>query len=49
MTRGGHLDLRSRSHLLTGIGCAGRIYTDLAVFDVMLTGLKLVDFCDGLG
>ena len=33
---------------LTGIGCVGRIFTDLAVIDVMPRGLVVVEMCDGL-
>jgi 3-oxoadipate CoA-transferase beta subunit len=33
---------------LTGIGCVSRIYTDLAVIDVGLDGLKVIDLVDGL-
>jgi 3-oxoadipate CoA-transferase beta subunit len=34
---------------LTGIGCVGRIFTDLAVIDVTPRGLIVVEMCDGLG
>jgi len=40
--------VRNCSYPLTGVGCVGRIYTDLAVIDVTPAGLKLVDVCDGL-
>jgi 3-oxoadipate CoA-transferase, beta subunit len=33
---------------LTGIGCVGRIFTDLAVIDVTSRGLVVVEMCDGL-
>jgi 3-oxoadipate CoA-transferase beta subunit len=33
---------------LTGIGCVSRIYTDLAVIDITLAGLRLVDKVEGL-
>src|SRR6185369_2010815 len=33
---------------LTGIGCVGRIYTDLAVIDVTPKGLVVVESVDGL-
>ena len=34
---------------LTGIACVSRIYTDLAVLDVTLAGLKVVETFNGLG
>jgi 3-oxoadipate CoA-transferase beta subunit len=33
---------------LTGIGCVNRIYTDLAVLDVTLQGLRVREMVDGL-
>lgn len=33
---------------LTGIGCVSRIYTDLAVIDVTLDGLQVIDIVEGL-
>ena len=33
---------------LTGIGCVGRIFTDLAVIDVTPKGLVVLEMCDGL-
>ena len=37
------------SYPLTGIACASRIYTDLAVIDVTPAGLKVVETFNGLG
>jgi 3-oxoadipate CoA-transferase, beta subunit len=33
---------------LTGIGCVGRIFTDLAIMDVTPNGLQVVEMVDGL-
>jgi 3-oxoadipate CoA-transferase beta subunit len=33
---------------LTGIGCVKRIYTDLAVIDVMPEGLSAIEWVEGL-
>ncbi len=33
---------------LTGIGCVGRIFTDLTVIDVTPKGLVVLEMCDGL-
>jgi 3-oxoadipate CoA-transferase beta subunit len=33
---------------LTGLGCASRVYTDVAVFDVGPEGAKVVEMVDGL-
>jgi 3-oxoadipate CoA-transferase beta subunit len=33
---------------LTGIGCVNRIYTDLAVMDVVPGGLRVVELAEGL-
>ena len=37
------------SYPLTGLGCVSRVYTDLAVFDLSLTGARLVEAVDGVG
>jgi 3-oxoadipate CoA-transferase, beta subunit len=37
------------SYPLTALGCVSRIYTDLAVLDVLPQGLKVVEIVDGLG
>jgi 3-oxoadipate CoA-transferase beta subunit len=37
------------SYPLTALGCVSRIYTDLAVLDVLAHGLKVVEIVDGLG
>jgi 3-oxoadipate CoA-transferase beta subunit len=36
------------SYPLTGIGCVGRIFTDLAVLDVTPQGLVVLEMCEGL-
>jgi 3-oxoadipate CoA-transferase beta subunit len=36
------------SYPLTGVRCANRIYTDLAVIDVTPQGLRVVEIVDGL-
>jgi 3-oxoadipate CoA-transferase beta subunit len=33
---------------LTGVACVKRIYTDLAVIDVMVDGLTVIEMVDGL-
>jgi 3-oxoadipate CoA-transferase, beta subunit len=49
LTRQGRSKLVSRcSYPLTGIACVRRIYTDLASFECMPRGLKLIDAVDGL-
>jgi 3-oxoadipate CoA-transferase, beta subunit len=36
------------SYPLTGLGCVGRVYTDLAVLDITPAGVTVLDLCDGL-
>ena len=36
------------SYPLTGVGCVSRIYTDLAVIDITLAGLKVVEIFGGM-
>ena len=50
-----HLTKRGESKIvsvctypLTGIACVSRIYSDLAVIDITLQGLQVVDIIDGL-
>jgi 3-oxoadipate CoA-transferase beta subunit len=33
---------------LTGLRCVSRIYTDLAVLDIVAEGVRVVEFVDGL-
>ena len=40
--------VRHCTYPLTGLACVDRIYTDLAVIDVMPRGLAVVAMCDGL-
>src|SRR5690606_34111730 len=48
-TKSGESKLVERcSYPLTGIGCVGRVYTDLAVIDVTPDGLVAVEWVDGL-
>jgi 3-oxoadipate CoA-transferase beta subunit len=49
VTKSGESKLVERcSYPLTGIGCVGRIYTDLAVIDVTPSGLVALEWVDGL-
>jgi 3-oxoadipate CoA-transferase beta subunit len=49
LTRSGESKIVDRcTYPLTGIKCVDRIYTDLAVIDVALRGLIVVEMCDDL-
>ncbi len=49
VTKAGEPKIVARcSYPLTGLACVSRIYTDLAVLDVVPGGLKVVDRVDGL-
>lgn len=49
VTKSGESKLVDRcTYPLTGIGCVGRIYTDLAVIDVTPSGLVALEWVDGL-
>ncbi len=49
LTRSGESKLVERcTYPLTGVGCVTRIYSDLAVIDVMANGFKLVEAVAGL-
>jgi len=49
VTKGGDSKIVARcSYPLTGVACVNRIYTDLAVIDVKLDGLHVVEMIDGL-
>ena len=49
LTKSGQSKLVAQcSYPLTGIGCVSRIYTDLAVIDVIASGLKVVENTSGL-
>jgi len=49
-TRQGESKLVERcTYPITGFGCVSRIYTDLAVLDVVDGGLKVVEMVEGLG
>ena len=50
LTKAGESKLVERcTYPLTGLGCASRVYTDLAVFDVGADGARVVEIVDGLG
>jgi len=49
LTKGGESKIVERcTYPLTGIACVSRIYTDLAVLDVIPAGLKVVETFNGL-
>jgi 3-oxoadipate CoA-transferase beta subunit len=49
LTKAGESKIVARcSYPLTGLGCVSRIYTDLAVIDVTLQGLKVVEIFNDL-
>ena len=49
LTKSGESKIVERcSYPLTGLSCVSRIYTDLAVIDITLDGLQLIDIVDGL-
>ncbi len=50
LTRSGESKIVARcTYPLTGLACVDRIYTDIAVIDVMPDGLQVVEMVDGLG
>ncbi|HEX6705180.1 MAG TPA: 3-oxoacid CoA-transferase subunit B [Albitalea sp.] len=50
LTKTGESKIVARcTYPLTGIGCVSRIYTDLAVLDVVPAGLKVIEIVGGLG
>ena len=49
LTKSGESKIVARcTYPLTGIACVSRIYTDLAVIEITLDGLQVVDIVDGL-
>jgi 3-oxoadipate CoA-transferase beta subunit len=49
LTKGGESKIVPRcTYPVTGLSCVDRIYTDLAVIDVLPTGLRVVEIVDGL-
>ncbi len=49
LTKSGESKVVERcTYPLTGAACVNRIYTDLAVIDVMPDGLQVIDVCEGL-
>lgn len=49
LTKSGESKIVERcTYPLTGAACVNRIYTDLAVIDVMPDGLQVIDVCEGL-
>ena len=49
MTKAGESKLvRHCSYPLTGIGCVSRIYTDMAIFEIIRKECRVVELADGL-
>ena len=49
LTKSGESKIVPRcTYPVTGLSCVDRIYTDLAVIDVLPTGLRVVEIVDGL-